>query len=380
MQGSEQMMWRGSTNGSLRTAEIVTCGHPDKFCDQVADAILDEALQTDPDSRVAVECLAKNHLLVVSGEVTTKASLDVCKIAGEVYEDTVGYGPADQLTVLPFLSAQSENIREMVDKTSGENGATSALGAGDQGVQVGYASAETKEGLPIEYVMARRLAVQLTELRESCRWLGADGKTQVTMQDDRVTSVVIAAQHDEAMPIDEVRAILRRKVVEPVVGDEVPRVVINGTGVFIIGGPHADAGVVGRKIVADAYGPRVPVGGGAYSGKDPSKVDRSGAYMARLIAKTVVAHRVAGARECRVDLAFAIGQEQPESVTALTDTGHDVSEWVLKVFDDLSPRAIINRLGLQRPTGWSYLQTSAYGHYGREAFPWEQVENVATGA
>lgn len=375
-----------SLNGSVRyrTAEMVTDGHPDKFCDQVADAILDCALTGDPRSRVAIECLAKDSTLIVSGEMTTATNLQASGVGGlegiarRVWE-SVGYGNGDVLTVQDLVGKQSSDIAAGVDTG----------GAGDQGVMVGYATAETREYLPLEYVLARGLALRLREARVTGRlpWLRSDAKTQVTLAGRTVTSVVLAAQHDKSvinMEGDGLRAdareILWSEIVEPViapyVGHAPPRLVINGTGIFTVGGPHGDAGVVGRKIVIDAYGPGIPVGGGAYSGKDPTKVDRSAAYMARHIAKTIVAHKIGGAMECWVSLAFAIGQVQPEMVAAFTDTGTDVSDWVRTHFRDLSPRWIIDYLGLTAPDGWEYAQTAAFGHYGRDIFPWERIATV----
>lgn len=345
------------------TAEMVTGGHPDKYCDQLADSILDSCLHQDRLSRVAIECLAKNSLTIISGEVTTSATIDWTAIAQHVWRNVVGYGEADFLTVIPCVSRQSSEISAGVDYD----------GAGDQGIMIGYATDENPEAMPMEYVLARKLALALKALRQELRWLGADGKTQVTVTNGRVTSVVVATQHDASIPLAEVREIVRQRVVFPIVGSDIPSLVINGAGPFTVGGPNADAGVTGRKIVADAYGPRIPVGGGAYSGKDPTKVDRSGAYMARQIAKSVVAHKIGGAKECLVAIAYAIGQHQPEMVTAVTETGQNVSSWVNETFQDLSPRAIIERLNLREPKGWSYLQTAAFGHYGHLDFPWEQV-------
>lgn len=356
-----------------RTAEMVTDGHPDKACDQMADAVLDAHLATDPKSRVALEMLAKDNLVIYSGEVTSTAAVNVATIAGDVWERRIGYGPSNSLTVINFVQQQSPDIAHGGGHS--DDGGVDFGGAGDQGIMVGYATDETPEMMPLEYVHARNMARRLRDLRRSggLPWLRPDGKTQVTIVDGRVTSVVVAAHHDATISMEEVRAELRAKVVEPTVGPDVPRVVINGTGAFTIGGPHGDAGVVGRKIVVDAYGPRVPVGGGAYSGKDPTKVDRSAAYMARHIAKAVVAEQVAGARQCLVALAYGIGQRQPEMVTAFTDSGADVSAWVRDRFRDLAPASIIEYLGLRRPSSWSYFDTASFGHYGRPEFPWEQV-------
>lgn len=256
-------------------------------------------------------------------------------------------------------------------------------GAGDQGIMVGYATDETREFLPREYVYARDICWRLAELRKTGKlpWLRSDCKSQVTIDGEgKVHSVIVAAQHvappagltDEDF-LSQLRTDIEADIIAEVLPNRPDRLVVNGTGVFIVGGPTGDAGVVGRKIVVDAYGPRVPVGGGAYSGKDPTKVDRSAAYFARFIAKTVVAEKVRGAKECTVKLAYGIGQLQPEMVTAVTETGEDVSDWVKSRFRDLSPRSIIETLRLRHPEGWSYLETAAYGHYGRDTFPWEKV-------
>jgi S-adenosylmethionine synthetase len=358
----------------LTTAEMVTDGHPDKFCDQVADAILDAALEQDPKARVGIECLAKDDLLVISGEMSTGANLNVEEIARHVWESVVGYGPGDDLRVIANIKLQSPDIAH--GDRSDASGVDSG-GASDQGVMVGYATDETPEMLPREYVLARYLCRALKTLRGSAEtpWLRADGKSQVTLQNGKVKSVVLAAHHDAQVSTREVRKVLRNRVIEPVLETYLTadsRVVINGTGRFTIGGPTADAGVVGRKIVADAYGPRIPVGGGAYSGKDPSKVDRSAAYMARHIAKAVIKNQLA--RECMVALAYAIGQKQPEMVRVVTcPHAKDAEHWVAQYFQDLRPEAIIEYLGLRSRKGWTYCSTAAFGHYGREGFPWERV-------
>jgi S-adenosylmethionine synthetase len=388
----------------MRTAEHVSEGHPDKFCDQVADRILDKVLTLAHEAegrdkvankdlpkivRTAIECLAKDNLLIVSGEVKLtpelRGQLNVIDLAREVWEridygagaeeHETGSGVSEKLTVIDHVRSQSADIKLGVDKG----------GAGDQGIMVGYATDETPEYMPQEYVYARNICQKLAEVRQAgdLPWLRSDCKSQVTLSPEgEVLSVIVAAQHFQkpGLSEEEIKELakqLKADVIKHVLRGVLPnlpdRVVVNGTGVFNVGGPTGDAGVVGRKIVVDAYGPRVPVGGGAYSGKDPTKVDRSAAYMARLIAKTVVHEKVEGARECLVKLAYGIGQEQPEMITAVTDAGKEVSAWVKERFSDLSPRHIIERLGLQRPTGWSYLDTAAYGHYGRDIFPWEKV-------
>lgn len=372
------------------TAEHVSEGHPDKFCDQVADRILDEVLtlaKTDAKVlggvRTAIECLAKDNLLVVSGEVNLtpaiKAELDVVKLARSVWRD-IGYGKnVEDLTVINHVRTQSEAI------STGEGSGVDAGGAGDQGIMVGYATNETPDLMPKEWVLARNICLKLTELRKSgaLPWLQSDCKSQVTLNESgEVVNVIVAAQHvgklhPDYVTTQQLREEIRDKALAVVLpGVRIDLKKINGTGSFHIGGPTGDAGVVGRKIVVDAYGPRVPVGGGAYSGKDPSKVDRSAAYMARLIAKTAVTE--GEANECLVHIAYGIGQKEPEMVTAVTETGKNLASWLGERFpkEDLWPVKIIERLGLRTPNGWSYLDTAAYGHYGRadRAFPWEQVE------
>lgn len=370
---------------TARTAEHVACGHPDKYCDKVADAILDEAMRLASSveerrgCRTAIECLLKDRMLIISGEVnypdSVKAKLDVAKIARRVWAE-VGYDHADGLTVIEHLQQQSEDI------AWGDGTGTDEGGAGDQGIMVGYATAETASLMPLEYELARSLAHTLHQLRttNTIPWLKSDCKTQITLSaSGGVTSVVVAAQHSDGVSNSTIRSTLIEAAIEPTIkryGLGMPssgRIVINGTGRFVVGGSIGDAGVVGRKIVVDAYGPRVPVGGGAYSGKDPSKVDRSAAYMARYIAKKVVKEKIGGATECLVSLAYAIGQHEPEMIAATTDKG-DLSELVSEEFaGQLSPRKIQDRLRLYEPDGWLYQETSAYGHYGWEQYPWEQV-------
>jgi len=402
-----------------RTAEHVSAGHPDKFCDQVADRILDEVLvqaadldRKNPPAKprdavlpavlTAIECLVKDNLLIVSGEVKLppiiRGELDVIKLARGVWKDvgygaiwTGGYSDEDEeqaqgeLTVINHLRAQSPNIgaghgQTVVSETTEGTGADFG-GAGDQGIMVGYATDETEEMMPQEWVLARDLCRKLHDLRvsNSLPWLRSDCKTQVSLAaDGSVTSVIIAAQHSKEVDARHKKQDLLAQAVWPVMKQEVAEtaVTINGTGRFVIGGATGDAGVVGRKIVVDAYGPRVPVGGGAYSGKDPTKVDRSAAYMCRHIAKAVVQHKVGGARECTVSIAFGIGKHQPEMLTAVTDRGEDVAAWVWEKFKDLSPKSIIERLGLRTPQGWSYYETASYGHYGRANFPWEKPAQI----
>lgn len=382
------------SQGIARTAEHVSAGHPDKFCDQVADRILDEVLtlaarqggETLPRVRTAIECLAKDNLLIVSGEVKLTneihSHLDVIRLAREVWKD-IGYGDdSEQLTVIDHIRSQSPDIAQGKAEGEGESVAdgvgTDFGGAGDQGIMVGYATRETAEGMPLEWKLARDLCRKLHDLRHdgTVAWLRSDCKTQVSINPaGKVDSVIVAAQHADSATDEEIRESILRQVIEPVIGYLPERVSINGTGRFVIGGPTGDAGVVGRKIVVDAYGPRVPVGGGAYSGKDPTKVDRSAAYMCRHIAKTVLAHHP-DVQECTVSLAYGIGKLQPEMVSAITETGRDLSGWVREKFEDLSPGFIIQSLGLRHLNGWGYYKTASYGHYGRDEFPWEKVADI----
>lgn len=368
------MVWFANKRIS-RSAEMVSLGHPDKFMDRVADAIVDVILPGGTGCRAAIEGVIKDNRLTLKGEVKTDALPDVAEIARTVWKSTYPFAP--ELEVVTDLRQQSANIASMTD-----------IGcAVDQGIMVGYATNETPEMLPLEYALARRLMQRLIYVRETgmVDWLLADAKCQVTLNPEgKVRSVIIASHHIDRPDLMEgvepnrrmsTRAVeeIYRSVITPVIADfrdeMEPNVTFNGVGVFIDGGPFADAGEVGRKIVVDAYGPRIPVGGGAYSGKDPTKVDRSAAYMARHIAKSLLVQGMA--QECLVSLAYAIGKHEPEMVTAITETGEDLGDWVRKRFD-LSPWGIIAHLNLWSPQGWSYQDTAANGHYGNNQFPWEQ--------
>ena len=383
---------------SMRTAEHVSQGHPDKACDQFADAILDAILDVaratnaenplDPNhpsrQRTAIEMLAKDHLVVVSGEVRmgpdVAPKVRIPMIIASKWQE-IGYPDADRLTVLNHLQFQSAELQVNSDND----------GAGDQGIMVGFATNETSSGLPREYELARNLCRGIQALRTNgvAPWIRSDAKTQVTLDaGGRPDRIVVAVQHandvdgvtDPVTRQKRIKAVLMEYAIEPVFGEEISqdRVTVNGSGSFVIGGPIGDAGVVGRKIVVDAYGPHVPVGGGAYSGKDPTKVDRSAAYMARYIAKTAAMMRIRDARSVTVHISYGIGHHQPEMVTAMTDTGCDISSWVTSRFADLSPRAIIDTLGLWRMNAaWRYQDTAAFGHYGRDEFPWEQIADVS---
>jgi S-adenosylmethionine synthetase len=317
----------------LKTAENVTCGHPDKVCDQISDAILDECLRQDPDSRVAVETAGGHGKLFIVGEISSRAKFDAAEIARSVYKK-IGYN--DELDIIVHLVRQSPDIAQGVD----------VGGAGDQGIMVGYATSETDELLPKEHVLATKLVRRLEEVRadknnQLSQFLGPDGKAQVTLDGDDVLTVVVSTQHTDNIDQDVLRKLIIKEVIEPIV-PKYKNVHINPTGTFIVGGFAADAGLTGRKITADNYGPQVPVGGGAFSGKDPSKVDRSAAYMARFLAMAYL--KKYQAKEVVVKLAYAIGEKEPVMATALVDgepkeiTGYD-----------LSPAGIIDFLRLKEP-------------------------------
>lgn len=337
------------------TAESVTSGHPDKVCDQISDAILDACLAQDPLSRVAVETFGSHGNLVLGGEVTTRANINAIEIAREVYK-TIGY--TDELAYQNLIAAQSPEIACGVDTG----------GAGDQGIMYGYATNETQEFLPRAVVLAHALARRLETVRrgEGADMLGPDGKTQVTLRDGHVETVLVSTQHVSAVSHDALSAFVREHVIAPVIGAGEYTRLVNPTGAFTIGGFAADAGLTGRKISVDTYGGLIPHGGGAFSGKDPSKVDRSGAYMARFVAKQLVARGLA--QSCTVSVAYAIGKVEPLMVEAVDERGtslrHALGEF------DFRPAAIIERFGLRRPI---YRQTAAYGHFGRPDVPWEEL-------
>jgi len=340
------------------TVESVTSGHPDKVCDQISDAVLDAYLAQDPYSRVAVETFGSHGLLVIGGEVTSKGNADAAKIARSLYR---GLGYKDDLQIMTNIVQQSPDIAQGVDTG----------GAGDQGIMYGYATDETPEYLPRAVAYAHKLTQGLETLRRNdpeCAWLGPDGKSQVTMQDGRVSTVLISCQHAEETTQSEIREALSRKLIESVLGHlDGTEVFVNPTGKFTIGGFAGDTGLTGRKIIVDTYGGLVPHGGGAFSGKDPTKVDRSAAYMARFAAKNMVAN--GAAKECTVTVAYAIGRAEPLMVYAEGEDGRDLSNAVKEKFD-FRPQAIIERLNLRRPI---YAKTAAYGHFGRDGFPWEEV-------
>ncbi len=328
------------------TVESVTSGHPDKVCDQISDAILDECLRQDPFSRVAVETFGSHGLLVIGGEITSKAQIDYAAVARNVYAD-IGY--TDELKIITNIVRQSPDIAQGVD-----NG-----GAGDQGIMYGYATDETPEFLPLGVVLAHRLARGLEILRRNntLPWLRPDGKTQVTVENGRVKTVLVSAQHTEGVSQKEIRAALIEHLIQPIIGD-IARVEIltNSTGKFVKGGFGADTGLTGRKIMVDTYGGLIPHGGGCFSGKDATKVDRSGAYMARHVAKELVAQ--GKAKECLVSVAYAIGRAEPVMVQAVNEKGDDISALALAY--DWCPNSIINLLNLRQPT---FTAGCCYGHF-----------------
>ena len=339
------------------TVEGVTSGHPDKVCDQISDAIVDACLSQDPTSRVAIETFGGHGQLTIGGEVTTRAAIDFAVIARQLYRE-IGY--KEDLKVTTNVVQQSPDIAQGVD--SG--------GAGDQGIMYGYATAETEEMLPRAVVLVHKLTRGLEALRRrgEIGWLGPDGKAQVTIQDGKVTKILVSAQHQSNPSQAEIRDALIKKLIRPLVGDlSETEILVNPTGKFVVGVFAADTGLTGRKIMVDTYGGLIPHGGGCFSGKDPTKVDRSGAYMARFVAKNLVANGLA--KQALVSVAYAIGRAEPLMVEARDEKGRELTDVVKKRFD-FRPLAIIERLGLRRPI---YRQTAAYGHFGKPGLPWEET-------
>jgi S-adenosylmethionine synthetase len=371
------------------TSESVTEGHPDKFCDQISDAVLDECLRIDPLSRVACECYVTMGLLNVGGEITTKALFDVAKVVRELGNE-IGYTSpkygfdVNTAAVVRTIHAQSPDISMGVSRKGKK------IGAGDQGIMFGYACKQTRELMPLPIMLAHKLAMKLTQVRKKklLPYLGPDGKSQVTVEYRdgkavRVDYVVIAASHtnevvtpDGMFTTEEASQEIVNRVVQPVVGDLLDKkstITVNGTGKFLVSGPQSDTGVTGRKIIVDTYGGWAVHGGGAFSGKDPTKVDRSAGYMARYVAKNIVAAGMAD--ECLVQLGYCIGLVDPVSVMVNTYgtgklTDEALSKIVRQVFP-LSPHGIIDHLKLRQPV---YLKTAAYGHFGRKEFTWEKVD------
>jgi S-adenosylmethionine synthetase len=371
------------------TSESVTEGHPDKVCDQISDAILDNLLAQDPDSRVAVETMVTTGSVHISGEVTTRGFSDTQRIARQTLKE-IGYtDPAfgmdcNDAGVWVSIHEQSPDISQGVTVGAGDD---KEQGAGDQGMMYGYACNETEELMPLPIVLAHGLTKKLAEVRKSgvIKGLGPDGKSQVSVDYEegkpkRISAVVVAQQHLEEVSEDLLRTEIMEKVVKPVCGeyiDEATRIHINATGKFVIGGPEGDTGLTGRKIIVDTYGGVGRHGGGAFSGKDPSKVDRSGAYAARYVAKNIVAAGLAD--KCEVQLSYAIGVAKPTSINIDCFGTNKISEEEIAkaVYDnfDLTPRGIVEGLNLKKP---QYLLTAAYGHFGRSDanFSWEKLDKV----
>ncbi len=382
----------------LFTSESVTEGHPDKVCDAISDAILDACLEQDPMSRVACETAACTGFVLVTGEITTKAQLDIPGIVRKTVNE-IGYNDAktgfdgNTCAVMVALDQQSADIAMGVDKAleAKEGSLTDELdtGAGDQGMMFGYASNETEELMPYPIALAHKLALQLTKVRKdgTLTYLRPDGKTQVSVEYDeagkpkRLEAVVLSTQHDEDVTQEQIHADIRKYVFDPILPadmvDDQTKIFINPTGRFVIGGPHGDAGLTGRKIIVDTYGGYARHGGGAFSGKDCTKVDRSAAYAARYVAKNIVAAGLAD--KCEIQLSYAIGVAQPTSVMVDTFGTGKISDdklvEIIRKHFDLRPAGIIKMLDLRRPI---YSPTAAYGHFGRTDLnlPWEATDKV----
>ena len=386
----------------LFTSESVTEGHPDKVCDQISDAVLDAMLEQDPMSRVACETATTTGLVLVMGEITTKANVDIQKIVRdtirEIGYDNDDYGfDADTCAVITSLDKQSTDIAMGVDKALEQKeddmneDELDSIGAGDQGLQFGYASNETEEYMPYAINMAHKLAQQLTKVRKdgTLKYLRPDGKTQVTVEYDeagkpkRIDAVVCSTQHDPDVTQEQIHEDIKKYVFDAIIPadmvDADTKYFINPTGRFVIGGPHGDSGLTGRKIIVDTYGGTGRHGGGAFSGKDCTKVDRSAAYAARYVAKNIVAAGLAD--KCEIQLSYAIGVAHPTSVSVNTFGTGKLSETklveIVRENFDLRPAGIIKMLDLRRPI---YKQTAAYGHFGRTDvdLPWEHLDKVET--
>ncbi len=371
------------------TSESVTEGHPDKICDQISDAILDAYLKEDPHARVACETVATTGMVFVFGEITSTARINIQEIVRNTVRE-IGYTrgkfgfDADNLAVLTAIDPQSPDIAMGVDESKDHE-----QGAGDQGIMFGYATNETDEYMPYSLSIAHKLAQRLAYVRKNhiLDCLRPDGKTQVTVEYDdfnkvkRIDTILVSTQHSPAIPLEELRKMVKKYVVDPVVPtdliDENTKFLFNPTGKFVIGGPAGDSGLTGRKIIVDTYGGAACHGGGAFSGKDPSKVDRSASYMARYIAKNIVASHIAD--RCQIELSYAIGVAKPVSILVDTfGTSKVADEKIVKAIEEnfnLTPKGIITTLDLLRPI---YKQTAAYGHFGRNDLdlPWERLDKI----
>lgn len=380
----------------LFTSESVTEGHPDKVCDQISDAILDAVLAQDPMARVACETVASKDLVLVTGEITTTATVDFESIVRQTIRE-IGYTAkevgldADNCRVMVELNAQSPDIAQGVNaslEAREQDEEEAVIGAGDQGLMFGYACRETEELMPLPISLAHKLAKKLTDVRKNgtLAYLRPDGKTQVTVEYNeanepvRVDTIVISTQHDEEVTHTQIVADLKAHVIEAIIDpaliDEATRIFINPTGRFVIGGPDGDAGLTGRKIIVDTYGGYARHGGGAFSGKDSTKVDRSAAYMARFIAKNIVANGLA--EKCEIQLSYAIGVAEPTSILVedfgTANVSNEELVAIIKKNFKLHPQGIIEMLQLRQPI---FKQTAAYGHFGQANLPWEQVIQLA---
>ncbi len=373
----------------LFTSESVTEGHPDKVCDQISDAVYDEMLKQDKDSHAGIECFATTGLVVVGGEARTKAYVNIQDVVRRVLRE-IGYDKqeygfcADDIGVIVTLHEQSPDIAQGVDEDKDKD---KELGAGDQGLMFGYATKETEEFMPMTLVLAHKLTRKLAEVRKNktLPYLRPDGKSQVTIEYEdnkvkRLEAVVIAAHHSADVDIEQLRSDIKKYVIMPVVGhlvDENTKYFINSTGRFVFGGPPADTGLTGRKIIVDTYGGVGAHGGGCFSGKCVTKVDRSGAYMARYVAKNIVAAGLAD--KCELQVAYSIGVAQPVSISVNTEGTNKIPEEqiveIIKKVFDFRPKQIIDHLNLKRPI---YQKTAAYGHFGRNDpdFTWEKTDKV----
>lgn len=367
------------------SAESVTEGHPDKLCDLIADNVLDACLAGDPTSRVACEVMATRGHIIVAGEITTEAPPDVFNIARDVLH-SVGYDPRG-FQIDCYLHPQSPDIAGAVEVPADSSEDDEAIGAGDQGVVIGYACSETPELMPMPVVIAHRLTSLLTLARmtDAVHGIGPDGKAMVVVEyeDDkpvRVNQILLSVQHEAGVHIEEIQADIFAQIILPALkgmpADDQMEVILNPSGSFVVGGPEADTGLTGRKLMVDTYGPFVSQGGGALSGKDPTKIDRTAAYMARYIAKNLVAAGIA--ERCRVALTYAIGMAKPMAVTVDTfGTGtyceDDCLAAAVRHVFDLTPAGMIETLQLQQPM---YARTAVGGHFGREDFPWERVDKI----